>query len=163
MHTSNACSALDTVLTSGTRLHSTCREPVRLGYVLIDGWASSFLTCNANGLLFTIQDVQLSERWAEEASIMFERATSGLLKNNMLLQFAHADFEEVFGNILMFITPGWCGGQLILSQLVSLSLWHTRIMWGGGCNFTVSIRACHNCTSIYSQHISFSIDWGYFY
>ena len=53
---------------------------------------------------------------------MFERATSGLLKNNMLLQFAHADFEEVFGNILMFITPGWCGGQLILSQLVSVTL-----------------------------------------
>ena len=37
MHTSNACSVLDTVLTSGMRLHSTCREPVRLGYVLIGG------------------------------------------------------------------------------------------------------------------------------
>ena len=26
---------------------------------------------------------------------MYERATGGLLKNNLLMHFAHADFEEV--------------------------------------------------------------------
>lgn len=43
----------------------------------------------------TIQDGALSVRWADEASIMYERATGGLLKNNLLMHFAHADFEEV--------------------------------------------------------------------
>ena len=41
------------------------------------------------------QDGALSVRWADEASIMYERATGGLLKNNLLMHFAHADFEEV--------------------------------------------------------------------
>ena len=27
---------------------------------------------------------------------MYERATSGLLKNNLLMHFAYADFEEVW-------------------------------------------------------------------
>ena len=43
----------------------------------------------------TLQDGALSIRWADEASIMYERATGGLLKNNLLMHFAHADFEEV--------------------------------------------------------------------
>ena len=41
------------------------------------------------------QDVQCREKWAEEASVMFERATSGPLKSNLLIHFAFADFEEV--------------------------------------------------------------------
>ena len=42
-----------------------------------------------------IQDGALSVRWADEASIMYERATGGLLRNSLLMHFAHADFEEV--------------------------------------------------------------------
>ena len=42
-----------------------------------------------------IQDIQFSERWAEEADMVFDRATSGPLKNHVLLHFAHADFQEV--------------------------------------------------------------------
>ena len=69
---------------------------------------------------------------------MFERATSGLLKNSMLLHFAYADFEEVFElsdiHNTTVVMPGgwvvgWLGGwvaceiyQLILSQVASLSL-----------------------------------------
>ena len=46
-----------------------------------------------------VQDGALSVRWADEASIMYERATGGLLKNNLLMHFAHADFEEVYINV----------------------------------------------------------------
>ena len=44
-----------------------------------------------------LQDAKFGERWAEEASIMYERATTGPLKNSLLLHFAYADFEEVSG------------------------------------------------------------------
>ena len=61
---------------------------------------------------------------------MFERATSGLLKNNMLLHFACADFEEVFElsdvhNTNVVMPGGWVACeiyQLVHSQLASLSL-----------------------------------------
>ena len=42
-----------------------------------------------------LQDMQGSKLLAEEASSLYERAISGLMKNNMLLYFAYADFEEV--------------------------------------------------------------------
>ena len=35
----------------------------------------------------------------EEAVAMYERAISGPLKNNLLLNFAYADFEEVSINV----------------------------------------------------------------
>ena len=46
---------------------------------------------------------------------MFERATSGLLKNSMLLHFAYADFEEVFElsdihNTTIVMPGGWVVG-----------------------------------------------------
>ena len=39
--------------------------------------------------------MQGSKLLAEEASSLYERAISSLMKNNMLLYFAYADFEEV--------------------------------------------------------------------
>ncbi len=41
------------------------------------------------------QDKQCRTRWAEEASVMFDRAISGPLKNNLLIHLAYANFEEV--------------------------------------------------------------------
>lgn len=43
---------------------------------------------------FFLQDVTAAKLFSDEASGVFERATSTLLKNNMLLYFAYADFEE---------------------------------------------------------------------
>lgn len=39
-------------------------------------------------------DVNAAKNLSDEAATMFERATSTLLSKNMLLYFAHADFEE---------------------------------------------------------------------
>jgi len=39
-------------------------------------------------------DTQLAQTWREEVAQLYERATSGLLKNNLLLHFAYADYEE---------------------------------------------------------------------
>jgi cleavage stimulation factor subunit 3 len=40
-------------------------------------------------------DLQMSKFFAEEAINMYERAIKSFMKNNMLLYFAYADFEEV--------------------------------------------------------------------
>lgn len=39
-------------------------------------------------------DVNAAKNLSDEAATMFERATNTLLSKNMLLYFAHADFEE---------------------------------------------------------------------
>lgn len=39
-------------------------------------------------------DVNAAKNLSDEAGTMFERATNTLLSKNMLLYFAHADFEE---------------------------------------------------------------------
>ena len=44
--------------------------------------------------MFTLKDVTAAKQFSEDAGAVFERATSTLLKNNMLLHFAYADFEE---------------------------------------------------------------------
>lgn len=44
--------------------------------------------------MLTFQDVTAAKMFSDEAGAVFERATSTLLKNNMLLYFAYADFEE---------------------------------------------------------------------
>jgi len=41
------------------------------------------------------QDTQHSGRWSEEAGVMYHRATSGPLRDSLLLHFAYADYEEV--------------------------------------------------------------------
>ncbi len=46
-------------------------------------------------LSIVIQVGQYSARWAEEAAVMYNRATTGPLKDSLLLHFAYADFEEV--------------------------------------------------------------------
>lgn len=40
------------------------------------------------------QDVTSAKLFNDEAGNMFERATSSILRHNMLLHFAYADFEE---------------------------------------------------------------------
>jgi hypothetical protein len=50
-----------------------------------------------NGLLNTkrsLQDVNAAKLFSDEAAVVYERATASLLKKNMLLYFAYADFEE---------------------------------------------------------------------
>ena len=39
--------------------------------------------------------MQLGRELSQEAANVYERAVDGLLKSNMLLYFAFADFEEV--------------------------------------------------------------------
>lgn len=40
------------------------------------------------------QDVDTAKAFQEQASALYERATSGILNKSMLLHFAYADFEE---------------------------------------------------------------------
>ena len=42
-----------------------------------------------------MQDQNSGKVFADEAAAIYERAITTLLKNNMLLYFAYADFEEV--------------------------------------------------------------------
>ena len=44
---------------------------------------------------FLFQDKQCRVRWADEASVMFDRAINGPLKGNLLIHLAYANFEEV--------------------------------------------------------------------
>ena len=50
-----------------------------------------------------MQDQNSGKVFADEAAAIYERAITTLLKNNMLLYFAYADFEEV-PNHLRFIS-----------------------------------------------------------
>ena len=46
------------------------------------------------------QDQNAGKLFADEAAAVYERAITTLLKDNMLLYFAYADFEEV-SNLLI--------------------------------------------------------------
>ena len=37
---------------------------------------------------------QAAQHWRDEVASLYEKATTGLLKNNLLLHFAFADYEE---------------------------------------------------------------------
>ena len=37
---------------------------------------------------------QSAQHWRDEVASLYEKATTGLLKNNLLLHFAFADYEE---------------------------------------------------------------------
>lgn len=56
---------------------------------------SSKLMYGLLNVLFYFQDLAAGKMYGEEAAAVYERATSSFLKNNMLLHFAYADFEEV--------------------------------------------------------------------
>lgn len=45
--------------------------------------------------MYALQNTQFKERWAEEAAMLYDRATTMSLPNSLLLHFAYADFEEV--------------------------------------------------------------------
>lgn len=47
-----------------------------------------------NSWLFQ-QDQNAGKMFADEAGSIYERAVTTLMKNNMLVYFAYADFEEV--------------------------------------------------------------------
>ncbi len=51
--------------------------------------------------LYLLQDQNAGKLFADEAAAIYERAITTLLKNNMLLYFAYADFEEVWSKILI--------------------------------------------------------------
>jgi len=51
-----------------------------------------------------LQADNTGKAFADESSAMYERATTTVLKNNMLLFFAYADFEEVRLYILCLIS-----------------------------------------------------------
>lgn len=55
--------------------------------------AAHFLESSSK-ILMEKGDVNAAKTLSDEAATMFERATSTLLSKNMLLYFAHADFEE---------------------------------------------------------------------
>lgn len=56
--------------------------------------AASFLEQSSH-ILSEKGDQNASKLFAEEASNTYERATTGLLKDCLLLYLAYADFEEV--------------------------------------------------------------------
>lgn len=41
------------------------------------------------------KEAELSKKLLKEETLLFERATKGLMKNNLLIHFAYADFEEL--------------------------------------------------------------------
>ena len=43
----------------------------------------------------SFKNTQFKERWAEEAAMLYDRATTMSLSDSLLLHFAFADFEEV--------------------------------------------------------------------
>lgn len=45
--------------------------------------------------IIATQDMQGSKVLSDETAGLYERAVTGLMKHNMLLYFAYADFEEV--------------------------------------------------------------------
>lgn len=49
--------------------------------------------------LFFYQDMNNAKLFSDEAANIYERAISTLLKKNMLLYFAYADYEEVSKNV----------------------------------------------------------------
>ena len=53
---------------------------------------------------FYFQDQNAGKLFADEASSIYERSITSLLKENMLIYFAYADFEEV--NIYQDINTG---------------------------------------------------------
>ena len=42
-----------------------------------------------------LQDITTGNKLADDAASFYERSTSTLLKSNLMLHFAYADFEEV--------------------------------------------------------------------
>ena len=46
-------------------------------------------------MLHLLQDQNAGKMFADEAAAIYERAITTLMKSNMLLFFAYADFEEV--------------------------------------------------------------------
>jgi hypothetical protein len=60
----------------------------RLGMVVID------VVCGYYAPNCCHQDVNAAKLFSDEAAAVYERATASLLKKNMLLYFAYADFEE---------------------------------------------------------------------
>ena len=51
-------------------------------------------TSSYTSLYTFFQDIDSSKSFLDQASVMYERATSGILSKSMLLHFAQADFEE---------------------------------------------------------------------
>lgn len=56
---------------------------------------------------YLFQDMQSGQKLWEEAVALYERATSTFLKNNLLLHFSYADFEEVV-RLCYFVIFSWC-------------------------------------------------------
>ena len=50
---------------------------------------------NIEIMLHLLQDQNAGKMFADEAAAIYERAITTLMKSNMLLFFAYADFEEV--------------------------------------------------------------------
>ena len=60
-----------------------------------------------------LQNTQFKERWAEEAAMLYDRATTMSLSDSLLLHFAFADFEEV---ILRLVGHAWYSAALSCSH-----------------------------------------------
>ena len=63
-----------------------------------------YLVLYFKDLLFVPQDITGGQKLADEAASFYERATSTLLKKNLLLYFAYADFEEVCQILVVFMS-----------------------------------------------------------
>jgi cleavage stimulation factor subunit 3 len=97
-------------------------------------------------------NTQFKERWAEEAAMLYNRATTLSLPNSLLLHFAFADFEEsrlkfdkaeaIYKKLLQRneIQPTLVQGRVVITAFVlGISL----------CFFELSVVKC-TCTYVYS-------------
>ena len=73
-----------------------------------------------------MQDQNSGKVFADEAAAIYERAITTLLKNNMLLYFAYADFEEVFNHshFIYVLTYGY-----FLSVITFWKKSYCRAVW----------------------------------
>ena len=76
-------------------------------------------------------EVTTSKYYAEEAVQMFERAIKSTMKNNMLIYFAYADYEEVLLVVLItnahFIVDVKCNDKMSQMLLTNIYLLIKRI------------------------------------
>ena len=59
--------------------------------ILFKQWSVNYIEI----MLHLLQDQNAGKMFADEAAAIYERAITTLMKSNMLLFFAYADFEEV--------------------------------------------------------------------
>lgn len=66
---------------------------------MTEGWVTIHCTITHN--TNNAQDNELAKKFEEDAREMYTKAITGLMRENLLINFAFADFEEVSDDLLV--------------------------------------------------------------